>query len=438
VSWTVRTELSRLSPEGALTIVRVPLLPGERVTSADVPVDAGVATLRLGGDDDLAGFDSVLEPRPVIELTAATDAGYSERWVVRCSPIFRCDTQSGIAPVQHREAGRWQPAFAPWPGEKLTLSVVRPAAAAGQTATVDSAQLELHPGVRSLRAELAAHVRLSTQNRYQLLLPEGAEVDQLSVDSQDEPIRQTGSTLELVLAPGAHALRVGWQANQGLQALFVTPHVRFGTELINAEVSVHLPEQRWLLAAGGPAWGPAILFWGHLVLILLLAPVLGRLPRSPLKTWQWALLGLGLTQVPLPLAGLVLGWFFAMAFQAARRPDSRFWFNLRQLCLLLLTLVFLGSLFIAVCNSLLNTPDMEVAGSGSSQQLLHWYVDRTAGELPEAWVLSVSLWLWRGVMLLWALWLAHSLVGWLQWAWRGFSEGGVWKPRREAPALGKT
>ena len=25
----------------------------------------------------------------------------------------------------------------------------------------------------------------------------------------------------------------------------------------------------------------------------------------PLKTWQWALLGLGLSQVPLPLAGLV-------------------------------------------------------------------------------------------------------------------------------------
>jgi hypothetical protein len=438
VSWTLRTELSRVSPKGTLLVARVPLLSGERVTSAGVSVEAGVATLRLTGDGDRVGFDSVLEPRPAVELTAAANAGYSERWVVRCSPIFRCDTVSGIAPVQHQSDGRWEPAFAPWPGEKLTLGVVRPAAAAGQTATVDSASLVLHPGVRSLRAELVAHVRLSTQTRYELVLPEGSEVDRLEIDSRSEPIRQAGPTLELVLAPGTHALHVGWQAPDGLRALFTTPHVRFGTELINAEVSVHLPDERWLLAAGGPGWGPAILFWGHLVFILLLAPVLGRLPRSPLRTWQWALLGLGLTQVPLPVAGIVFGWFFVMAFQEVQRPESPAWFNLRQLLLLMLTLVFLGCLFGAVYASLLNTPDMEVAGSGSSDRLLRWYVDRAAGALPEVWVLSVSLWVWRGVMLLWALWLAHSLVRWLQWGWRGFSSGGVWKkPRRAAAAAAK-
>jgi hypothetical protein len=437
VSWTVRTELSRVSPKGTLLVARVPLLSGERVTSADVPVDAGVATLRLTGDGDLVAFDSVLEPRPTVELTAAASAGYSERWVVRCSPIYRCDSVSGIAPVQHQNDGRWEPAFAPWPGEKLTLGVVRPAAAAGQTATVDSASLVLHPGVRSLRAELVARMRLSTQTRYELVLPEGSEVDRLEIDSRSEPIRQAGSTLELVLAPGAHALHVGWQAPDGLRALFRTPHVRFGAELINAEVSVHLPDERWLLAAGGPGWGPAILFWGHLVLIVLLAPVLGRLPRSPLRAWQWALLGLGLTQVPLPVAGIVFGWFFVMAFQEVRRPDSPFWFNLRQLLLLLLTLAFLGCLFGAVYASLLNTPDMRVAGSGSSAEMLHWYVDRAAGALPEVWVLSLSLWVWRAVMLLWALWLAHSLVRWLQWGWRGWSSAGVWKPRRKVAAAAR-
>jgi hypothetical protein len=434
VSWTVRTELSRVSPKGTLLVARVPLLSGERVTSAGVSVDGGVATLRLTGDDGLVSFDSVLEPRPTVELTAAANAGYSERWVVRCSPIFRCDSASGIAPVQHQSDGRWEPAFAPWPGEKLTLGIVRPAAAAGQTATVDSASLVLHPGVRSLRAELAAHLRLSMQTRYELVLPEGSEVDRLEIDSRSEPIRQAGSTLELVLAPGAHQLQVSWQAPDGLKALFTTPHVRFGAELINAEVSVHLPDERWLLAAGGPGWGPAILFWGHLVFILLLAPVLGRLPRSPLRTWQWALLGLGLTQVPLPVAGIVFGWFFVMAFQDVQRPEGPFWFNLRQLLLLLLTLVFLACLFGAVYASLLNTPDMEVAGSGSSNRLLHWYVDRAAGALPQAWVLSVSLWVWRAVMLLWALWLAHSLVRWLQWGWQGWSSGGVWKPRRRGAA----
>jgi hypothetical protein len=433
VSWTVRTELRRVSPKGSLIVARVPLLPGERVTSADVATDAGVATTRLVGDADSVAFDSVLEPRPELVLTAVDRAGYSERWVVLCSPIFRCDAR-GMAPIQHEAAGRWAPVFAPWPGEALTLGVVRPAAAPGQTATIDSARLELHPGVRLLRGELTASVRVSTQTSYELVLPEGSEVDQLSVDGKSEPIRQEGSKIELVLSPGRHVLRVAWQDPGGLSALFRTPLVRLGSELINAEVSVHLPDERWLLAAGGGSWGPAILFWGHLVLILLLAPVLARVPRSPLAAWEWALLSLGLTQVPLPVAGLVFGWFFVIAFQDLERPERPFWFNVRQLALLGLTLLFLSCLFGAVYDSLLNTPNMEVSGSGSSERLLHWYSDRTAGTLPEVWVLTLSLWVWRGVMLLWALWLAHNLVRWLKWAWLELSSGGVWKPKRKAAA----
>jgi hypothetical protein len=437
VSWSVRTELQRASPKGSLIVARMPLLPGERVTSADVTVEAGVATLRLVGDADAVVFDSVLEPRPELALTAIANAGYSERWVVRCSPIFRCEAR-GIAPIQHNDAGNWQPTFAPWPGETLTLGVARPVAATGQTATVDSARLELRPGVRLLRAELTARVRVSTQTSYELELPEGSEVDRLRIGNKEEPIRQEGSKLELVFAPGEHELHVGWQDPGGLSTLFRTPHVRFGSELINAEVSVHLPEDRWLLAAGGPGWGPAILFWGHLVLIALLAPLLGRLPRSPLPTWQWALLALGLTQVPLPVAGIVFGWFFVVAFQDYERPERAFWFNVRQFLLLGFTFVFLGCLFGAVYDSLLNTPNMEVAGSGSSERMLHWYVDRTPGTLPVAWVLTVSLWVWRGVMLLWALWLAHNLVAWLKWAWLQFSSAGVWKPWRKSPAAEKS
>jgi len=436
VTWSVRTELRRISPQGSLIVARVPLLPGERVTSANVPVEAGVATLRLAGDAASTSVDSVLEPRPQLSLTATPNGGYSERWVVRCGPIFRCDA-SGLAPIQHEAEGRWEPVFAPWPSEKLSLDVVRPAAATGQTATIDSAQLVLHPGVRLLRAELSVHVRVSTQTSYELLLPEGSEVDQLAIGGKSEPIRQEGNKLSLIFMPGQHDLHVGWQQPGGFVTLFRSPQVRFGPELINAELQVQLPDERWLLFARGPGWGPAILFWGHLVLILLLAPVLARVPRSPLRTWQWALLGLGLTQVPLPVAGIVVGWFFAIAYHDRARPDRPFWFNARQLLILGATLVFLGCLFAAVYDSLLNTPNMEVTGSGSSERLLRWYVDRTPGTLPEAWVLTTSLWVWRGVMLLWALWLAHSLVGWLSWAWNNFRSDGVWKPWRKEPAAAK-
>jgi hypothetical protein len=411
----------------------VPLAPGERVTSANLPIEGSFAVVRLMADAESVRFDSVLEARPALKLRAPKAALYSERWKLRCGPVYRCDLD-GIAPIQHDTDGRWEPTFAPWPGEELAIGVHRPAATVGQTATVDAVTLDLHPGVRLLRAELTAKVRVSTQTAYQLVLPAGSEVDQLKIGGQSEPIRQEGATLELVFAPGQHDLFVAWQEPGGFGTLFSTPPVRLGQALSNTRVNVHLPDERWLLLAGGPKWGPAILFWSHLVLILLLAPVLGRLPRSPLRSWEWALLALGLTQVPLPIAGLVFGWFFVMAWHDVELPKRPLWFNLRQFALLLLTLIFLGCLFGAVYDSLLNTPDMEVAGADSHNRMLSWYVDRTGGELPEAWVLSTSLWVWRGVMLLWALWLAWNLVGWLKWAWSMVSRFGVWKPWRKASA----
>ena len=131
-----------------------------------------------------------------------------------------------------------------------------PAGPGGQTATIDGARLELYPGERSLRAKLEASVRASTQTNYELLLPEGSEVDQLSINGKSEPIRQLGSGLQLLLAPGSSTLQVGSQSPGGLSALFHTPRVQLGSELINAELSVQLPDDRWLLAAGGPGWGP--------------------------------------------------------------------------------------------------------------------------------------------------------------------------------------
>jgi hypothetical protein len=45
-------------------------------------------------------------------------------------------------------------------------------------------------------------------------------------------------------------------------------------------------------------------------------------------------------------------------------------------------------------------------------------------------VLSVSIWFYRAAMLLWSLWIAQALVGWLRWGWTAFNEGDLWRPLR--------
>jgi hypothetical protein len=67
-----------------------------------------------------------------------------------------------------------------------------------------------------------------------------------------------------------------------------------------------------------------------------------------------------------------------------------------------------------------------VTGNGSNASLLRWYLDRFPADLPTAWTLSLPIMLYRGLMLLWALWLAKSLLSWLKWAWQAYSQGGLW------------
>jgi hypothetical protein len=33
-------------------------------------------------------------------------------------------------------------------------------------------------------------------------------------------------------------------------------------------------------------------------------------------------------------------------------------------------------------------------------------------------------------MLLWALWLANALIGWLRWGFEAWSRGGYWRSRK--------
>ena len=162
---------------------------------------------------------------------------------------------------------------------------------------------------------------------------------------------------------------------------------------------------------------------------LLAAWMLGRLAFSPLGTAEWMLLGIGLTQVPLPAALLVVGWLFYLSW---RGTDSfirlpAWGFNLLQVVLIALTAVALGVFVAVVAEGLLGNPEMFIAGNGSTRSALRWYQARCGELLPQPGCLSVSIWWFRLLMLAWALWLAASLLRWLRLAWVRFSTGGCFR-----------
>jgi len=233
---------------------------------------------------------------------------------------------------------------------------------------------------------------------------------------------------------GRHTLEVRWQQAQGMGVLYGVPRVSFSTPAVDVTQQVTIPPERWLVATRGPAWGPAVLFWPYFIFLLAVALALGRIPASPLTSAQWMLLGLGLSVLPALAALVVAAFAFALALRGRRPPANAWAFNGLQLLLAGWALVTLGLLYVAIHQGLLFRPDMQVAGNGSTDTVLRWYADRVSGDTPAAGVLSLPLWLYRVVMLLWALWLAAGLVRAVGPAWRAFTEGGLWRsfPRRPA------
>jgi len=258
-------------------------------------------------------------------------------------------------------------------------------------------------------------------------LPSGAEVQSLTVSGQSRPIRPDGGKLTLSIDPGSHPVVVSFRRNEGASLLLRAPRIGLGQQAVNVRTTLSVPEDRWLLLAGGRGSGPAILFWGLLLVMLLVAYGLGRIPASPLSSWQWLLLTLGLTQIPIAAAGVVVLWFLAFAWREKRPIAGPTLHDIVQAGLLVWTLAFLGCLYAAVHGGLLLRPDMQVAGNGSTNETLKWYLDRVAADTPAVWVLSFPLWAYRIAMLAWSLWLAANLVRWLRWAFAAFTTEGAWK-----------
>jgi hypothetical protein len=217
-----------------------------------------------------------------------------------------------------------------------------------------------------------------------------------------------------------------------------TPDVALGAPGVNLSTQVSVPVNRWVLAVSGPRLGPAVLFWSLLFVLALVAFGLAQARAVPLRFHHWFLLGLGLTQVPVWMSAVVVGWLFALAWRRERGARlGALGFDLVQIALALVTAVALGVLFEAIRHGLLGAPEMQIAGNGSSAQELQWYQDRSDGSLPAASVISVPLSVYRAAMLAWALWLALALLRWLRWGWECFATDALWRSPRAAVARSK-
>jgi hypothetical protein len=428
--WRVHTEVTRLSPAKKAVSVAVPLLPQERVlSSAEVRGDGAVDVI-LSADQQSFAWESELPVGEPIALQAAQTSKFVERWHLVTSPVWNVAID-GLAAVYEAGQAKLVPVWHPWPGESSTLTFSKPQPIAGETITIQQVDHQLELGSRQRTTQLGLQLQCSLGDDFPITLPADAQVAKLTSNGQSVPVRMRGAQLLVPVRPGKQTLLVDWKSNQALQFRSTSGTIELPVDAANVNTQVGVPESRWVLWAEGPLRGPAVRFWTLLACALLVALILGSLKNSPLQRWEWILLSLGLTQVPLAASTIVVGWLFLLVWRGTDRAQQMRWsaFDGLQLLLVLLTVAALCVLVAVVAEGLLGNPKMFIVGNGSHVTSLRWFAPRPGTQLPVVSVWSVSVWYYRLLMLVWALWLAAALLSWLKWGWQQFSTGGYWKLR---------
>src|SRR5207245_9633259 len=120
-------------------------------------------------------------------------------------------------------------------------------------------------------------LRSSQGGQHPITLPEGAELERVTINNTPLPIRLEGGKVVLPLRPGTHTIQIAFRDPRGIAFRFVGPAIDLGVASVNAAVRFDMPVKRWVLFAGGVPVGPAVLFWSLLVAFFLVAFGLSRL-----------------------------------------------------------------------------------------------------------------------------------------------------------------
>jgi hypothetical protein len=441
LDWTLHTVVSRIAPLRAAVSVEIPLVKGESVLTPGIETRNDVALIGLAAGDTSSQWQSSLARTESLEISLPEGAARTEVWNFVVNPQWHAQFDGFPAVMPQtlpREDGLGQPSAANWvfrfiprAGERLVAHITRPAGIDGTTLAIDAVRYSVEVGKRSSNNILTFDYRSTQGGRHVIKLPMEARVTAVRFDNQPVQLRPEKGELPLALSPGKHSVQVDWEESRDV-ALRTRPSVvDLGSPASNITTTVELPASRWTLFATGPGVGPAVLYWGELVVFIVLAWLLGRWKQSPLRFVEWLLLGLGLSTQSWWVFALTAAWLILMRWRENWHPGNRISkrrFNATQLFLAAFTALAIFTLvFSGIRNGLLSAPDMGVTGIGSDNGTFSWFQDQTTGVLAVPSVFSVPMWSYRLLFFLWAGWMAFALVGWLRWAFNAWKSDGLWR-----------
>lgn len=435
LEWKMITRAERIFIAGgpAAVSAEIPLINGEIVHNPKIKAKNGMARVEIGPGETVVEWASTIPVSPEIKMQIPDNADWGESWHVNASSLWHITSEG--APEVHMD-GQPGTFWYPRPGETLVINAKKLEAAKGESTTIDAVNIDYHAGEEFSRIILDARIRTSQGGILPVISPGGSKLKNIRINGNILPLGETGGKLNIPLQPGSQNLNIEWiekPIEKGLMneiftpKLIRTPEINIGMPSSNITISMHVPEKMWMLFTHGPRLGPAVLFWGYLIIVIAGAILLGIYAPVPLKSRDWILLGIGLAPLGPGSIIFTVMWFTATHFRQKSQPEKLIFFRLMQISFVIASAIMTMILYSAVRNGLLGIPDMQISGNGSTAKLLRWTLDRSGENLPRPWAAMVSIYIFRFLMFAWAGWLAFKVTEWARWAYSAFRQGGVWQ-----------
>jgi hypothetical protein len=427
--WTVETKVERIAPAVGSINVSVPLLPGEQVLTDGIVLENSQVAVTISAGAKAFRWSSTLAPSDNMTLKASPSPHIIEQWQVVVSPTWHTELIGlpMIIEPQNR-LDYFTYSFYPYASEALNIVNSRPVAVKGDVLAIDGVDLNIEQGTRTSTLILKFNYRSTRGGEHVITLPTNYQLKEVKTDGRLINLQPKSGQLALPISPGTHNVQITMRGNVSEHLLFLTPEINLHAPSSNITTKINVSTQRWILWTKGPVLGPAILYWGELLAFILIALLVSRVKFSPLSTVNWLVLGFGLSLNNWGILVLIALWFSAVT-ASQHRPQNmpRVSFNASQALLYILSGLAIISLISVVPISLLSAPSMGIEGYQSYGNNLTWFADKADGILPTVSVLSISIWFYKAIMLMWVIWLSTSLLAWIKWAWKTMGTNGYWK-----------
>ncbi|CAA6808710.1 MAG: Unknown protein [uncultured Sulfurovum sp.] len=428
--WYVETEVKLLNSIDKPYTLNYKLLENESILNKEIERQGQNAVLHLNNDKRVYTWRSSLPITSTLALQASSARQVTERWHMDISSLWNVQYEKMALGKQENINNLLIPVFEPWHNEALLLKLQKNQAVKGKSLTIESSHLEVVQSQRYRDLTLSLKIKSSQAQQYSVALSNVKELTSVSIDRVAHYLQVDEHKVSIPLKAKSQEVVIKWREEQSTATKYSFAEINLGKSSVNSSLQLRLPSDQWILFTDGPLLGPAVLLWGMLLAVILFSFILGRIKNNPLKTRDWVLLGMGVSTTSLLIMIPIVVWILILRYKEVNSESLKGTKkNLLQVAIVLLTLVALVSIVGAVSVGLLGSPEMLIAGNNSYGHTLNWYSDRIGVTLENPTVISVSIWYYRVLMLIWAMWISFSLIKWLTWAWSIFSKGDMWSAK---------